>query len=218
MEAEKVKVFGLALSTCTARVLTALEEKGASYEVVNVNLQIGEHKQPTYLARNPFGQIPALEDGSLTIFESRAMARYVAKKYSSGTDLLRSGNPGEAAHVDVWLEAEAQHFNPPISTIVYHLVIVPIFGGVADEKVVEENTAKLEKVLDVYEERLSKSKYLAGDFFSLADLSHFPYTYYLMKTPKASLVTSRPHLKAWWEAVSSRPAFKKVAAGMTLGN
>ncbi|KAK1280032.1 putative glutathione S-transferase GSTF1 [Acorus gramineus] len=212
-----VKVYGMPQSIATARVLAALEEKEASYELVFVNLLIGEHKQPAHLARNPFGQLPAFEDGNLMLFESRAVARYVAKKYDSGTDLLRSGDAEEAALVDVWLDVEANHFDPPIAVISYQYVVLPIFGGVTDEKVVEENAAKLEKVLDVYEERLSKSKYLAGDFFSLADLSHFPYIHRFMLTPKATLITSRPHVNAWWEAISSRPAVKKVAAGLTLG-
>ncbi|KAK1319490.1 putative glutathione S-transferase GSTF1 [Acorus calamus] len=173
------------MSTATARVLMTLEEKEASYELVLVNIPNGEHKHPDHLARNPFGQIPAFEDGSLMLFESRAVARYVAKKYDSGTDLLRSGNAEEAALVDVWLDVEANHFNPPIYSISYQYVV-------------EENTAKLEKVLDVYEERLSKSKYLAGDFFSLADLSHFPFIRRLLTTPKATLITSRPHVNAWW--------------------
>lgn len=119
--------------------------------------------------------------------------------------------------VDVWLEVESQNFNPPISIIVYQILVRPKFGGTADEKLVEANVEKLEKVLDVYEERLSKSEYLAGDFYSLADLNHIPYTYYLLKTSKASLITSRPHVKAWWENITSRPAFNKVAEGMSLG-
>lgn len=119
--------------------------------------------------------------------------------------------------VGVWLEVESQNFNPPISAIIYQIRIRPMFGGAADEKVVEANEEKLAKVLEVYEERLSKCKYLAGDFYSLADLNHIPYTFYLMKTPKAHLIHSRPHVKAWWESLSSRPAFKKVEEGMTLG-
>jgi len=74
---------------------------------------------------------------------------------------------------------------------------------------------KVGKVLDVYEERLSKSKYLAGDFFSLADLQHLPYTHYLVNTcGKGDLISSRKHVKALWEDISSRPAWKKVAEKM----
>ncbi|XP_058084133.1 glutathione S-transferase F13-like [Magnolia sinica] len=213
-----LKLYGAAMSTCASRVMFCLNEKGVDFELVPVNLAAGEHKQPSYLAtKNPFGQIPAFEDGDLTLFESRAVSRYVATKYKEkGTDLLRFNNLKELGLVEVWLEVESQTFNPPISAIVYQISISPLFGGTTNNQVVEENAEKLAKVLDVYEERLSKSKYLAGDFFSLADLHHISYTHYLMKTPKASLITSRPHVKAWWDSISSRPAIKKVTADMNF--
>ncbi|XP_068305995.1 glutathione S-transferase F13-like [Pyrus communis] len=213
-----VKVHGLALSTCTSRVLTILHEKGIDFELLPVNLLAGEHKQPHFLAKNPFGQIPVLEDGDLTLFESRAITAYVAEKFKeNGVDLIRHNNLNEAALVKVWTEVESQSFHPAISPIVFQHIIVPMRGQTPDQAVIDANLEKLAKVLDVYEARLSSTKYLAGDFYSLADLHHLPYTYYFMKTPWASLVNESPHVKAWWEDISSRPAFKKVAEAMTLG-
>lgn len=116
--------------------------------------------------------------------------------------------------VDLWLEVESQQFSPAISPIFFQIFIVPMLGGVADQSVINANLEKLCTVLDVYEARLSKAKYLAGDFFSFADLSHVPLMHYFMATPHASVVNSRPHVKAWWEAVSSRPACKKVTSAM----
>jgi glutathione S-transferase len=118
--------------------------------------------------------------------------------------------------VKVWIEVESQNFQPAISPIVYEFFVSPLMGKTPEQAVVDANLEKLGKVLDVYESKLSSSKYLAGDFFSLADLHNFPYTYYFMKSPWASLVNDRPHVKAWWEDISSRPAFKKVAEGMTF--
>ncbi|KAB1202929.1 Glutathione S-transferase F13 [Morella rubra] len=184
-----LKLYGLPISICTSRAMVCLHEKGVDFELVPVNLFGGEHKQPPFLAKNPFAKIPVLEDGDLTLFgltaflcatESRAITSYIAEKFKeTGTDLIRHQNLNEAASVKVWLE-------------------------------------KLEKVLDVYESKLSSTKYLAGDFFSLADLHHHAYTHFLMKTPWASLINDRPHVKAWWEDISSRPATKKVAEGMTI--
>ncbi|XP_068663917.1 glutathione S-transferase F13-like [Aristolochia californica] len=213
-----LKLHGIPLSTCTSRVLACAYEKGVDVEVVPVDLRSREHKTPEFLAtKNPFGEIPVLEDGDLTLFESRAINRYIATKYEGqGTDLLREGNLKEGALVGVWLEVESQNYNPAISGLVFELVIRPMHGGSPKEEVVKTQTEKLEKVLDVYEQRLTKSKYLAGDFFSLADLHHLPYTYYLMKTPKAEVINSRPHVKAWWEDITSRPAVQKCLAGMTL--
>eukprot|EP00262_Sarcandra_glabra_P017263 TRINITY_DN584_c0_g1_i1.p1 TRINITY_DN584_c0_g1~~TRINITY_DN584_c0_g1_i1.p1 ORF type:complete len:232 (+),score=20.79 TRINITY_DN584_c0_g1_i1:52-696(+) len=212
-----LKLHGIPMSTCTARVLACLYEKETEFELVQVNLAAGEHKQPRFLAKNPFGQIPALDDGDLTLFESRAITKYVAYKYKEkGTDLLRMHSFVEAALVNVWLEVESQSYNPPISAIVYQTVILPHYGGTPNEEIIETNVEKFCKVLDVYEDRLSKCKYLAGDFFSLADLHHLSYTYYMMKTPHADLINSRPHVKKWWDDISSRPASKKVIEGMTL--
>ncbi|KAF5182237.1 Glutathione s-transferase [Thalictrum thalictroides] len=212
-----IKVLGIPMSTCTARVLTSLLEKEVDYELVPIDMGKGEHKSPDYLAKHPFGQIPVLQDDDLTLFESRAITSYVSYKYKDqGTDLLRIGNVKETALVGVWIEVESQQYNPAILPIVYQLVIVPMYGQSPDLAIVEAHVEKFNKVLDVYEARLSHHKYLAGDFFSLADLNHFPFTYYLMKTQYASLINDRPHVKAWWESVSSRPAFKKVAENMTL--
>ncbi|KAL5983819.1 hypothetical protein ACLOJK_017914 [Asimina triloba] len=216
-----LKLYGAPISSSAARVMACLHEMGVEFELVPVNVKEEEQKQPSYLAtKNPFGQIPALEDGHLTLFESRAINRYIATKYkgSDGADdLLRLDNLKEAAVVNVWMEVESHTFNQPTSAIVYQILVAPFFGKATDDELVETSTVKLEKVLDVYEERLSKTQYLAGDFYSLADLNHIPYVHYLTKTPKAHVISSRPHVNAWWERIASRPATKKVIQGMSLG-
>jgi glutathione S-transferase len=144
------------------------------------------------------------------------MSRYVVRKYKgNGTDLLKEDNLSESASVDVWLEAEAHQYHPAIAPIVYQSFISPkILGGTPDQAIIDASLEKFKKVLEVYEARLCKFKYLAGDFFSLADISHFSLTKYFMATQYGSVFESYPHVKAWWVDITSRPAFKKVAAGM----
>ncbi|KAM0825335.1 hypothetical protein ACQ4PT_069632 [Festuca glaucescens] len=108
-----VKVFGPAMSTNVARVLVFLEEVGAEYEVVDIDFKVMEHKSPEHLGRNilvlmyscflaAVRPIPAFQDGDLLLFESRAISKYVLRKYKTGeVDLLREGNLKEAAMVDV---------------------------------------------------------------------------------------------------------------------
>jgi len=158
-----------------------------------------------------------MEDGELTLFESRAIARYVLRKYSNaggGADLLREGNLEEAAMVDAWLEAEAHQYHPAVSHIVRQCVILPMIGGARDQRVVDEHAGELREVLRAYDARLGERAYLAGDFVSLADLAHFGFTHYLMRTEYAALVEERANVKAWWERLSARPAVRKVAALM----
>ncbi|MES6669710.1 glutathione S-transferase N-terminal domain-containing protein, partial [Cutibacterium acnes] len=168
-----IKVYGSPVSTCTGRVVACIEELDLEYELVPVDLTTGEHKRAPHIDRNPFGQIPALEDGKVVLFESRVITRYLARQYGKGKGghLLKEESPAEAAAVDQWIEVEAQHFNGPISTIVFQILFLPVFfGGKTDEAVVAAEVEKLGKVLDVYEARLSKTKYLAGEKYSLADL------------------------------------------------
>jgi glutathione S-transferase len=84
-----LKVHGTKGSTCTQRVLTALHEKGVPYELINIDFKIAEHKSEKYMKLQPFGKIPVLDDDGFILFESRAIARYIAKKYAGqGTPLL----------------------------------------------------------------------------------------------------------------------------------
>ena len=91
---------------------------------------------------------------------------------------------------------EAHQFDPAASKLAYELVMKPLFGMVTDKAVVEENEAKLAKVLDIYEGRLAHSKYLTCDCFTLADLHHIPTIQYLLGTEAKKLFDSRPHVSA----------------------
>ncbi|KAM0921155.1 hypothetical protein ACQ4PT_007049 [Festuca glaucescens] len=210
-----VKVFGSAAFTNVARVLVCLEEVGAEYEIVDIDFHVKEHKGPEHLTRNPFGQVPAFQDGDLMLFQSRAISRYVLSKYRTDeVNLPREGDPEESALVDVWLDVEALQYDPTMSSVFFQHRVVPAVGGTLDETIIGESVEKLRKVLDVYEARLTKHRYLAGDFVSLADLSHFPEAHYFMEMPYAAVLDSYPRVKAWLEDLFARPAVKKVVSLM----
>jgi glutathione S-transferase len=120
------------------------------------------------------------------------------------------GVVGRAA-IEQWIESESQAFNPPSLAIAFQITFAPLMGRETDMAVVEQNEAKLAKVLDVYEQRLGESQYFAGDEFTLADLVHMPNTDLLVsKTNMAALITERKNLSRWWDEVSVRPSWKKV--------
>lgn len=91
-----LKLYGSALAACTQRVLVTLKEKNVPYELINVDLTKGEHKTPAYLEKQPFGQIPYIDDDGFILFESVAICKYIATKYrSSGTPLIPDRNDFE---------------------------------------------------------------------------------------------------------------------------
>jgi glutathione S-transferase len=193
------------------------------------------------LLMQPFGQIPAFEDGDLKLFgkvyislyatadstwytssawftdfhpiaESRAITTYIAHQNADkGTDLA-CGDTKQKAIIGVAIEVEAHQFDPSASKLVWELALKPVFGLVTDKAVVEENEAKLAKVLDIYESRLAHSKYLTCDCFTLADLHHLPAVQYLLGTEAKKLFDSRPHVSAWAANITARPAWCKVLA------
>ncbi|KAF8392605.1 hypothetical protein HHK36_022951 [Tetracentron sinense] len=159
----------------------------------------------------PFGQVPVYEDGDVKLFESRAIIRSMAHAYAKkGNHELIYWEPKKQALVSNWVDVEDHHFEPPALKLISELVFKPMKGLAAEEVVVAEAEAELAKVLDVYEARLSKSKYLASDKFTIADLLHLPNLNYLMGTPAKKLLESRPCVRAWCDDILARPAWAKV--------
>ncbi|KAL2642389.1 hypothetical protein R1flu_009976 [Riccia fluitans] len=207
-----VKVYGIPLSTATRNAMATLYEKGVEFELVTVNMKEGAHKRPEHLKLNPFGKVPVYQDEDVTLFESRAINRYISTKYEGQGTPLFGKTPSEKALVEQWIEVEGQNYYPAMSPLNYQLFFKKMFSGEGpDEAIVATNVQKLNAVLDIYEARLAESKYLAGDFFSLADLSHYAQTEYFMKhSGKSDLITSRPHVASWWEDISNRSSWQKT--------
>ncbi|KAE8684678.1 Glutathione S-transferase F12 [Hibiscus syriacus] len=149
-----VKVHGPVTAACPQRVLACLLEKDVDFEIVH-----------------PFGQVPAIEDGGFRLFESTAILRYYAAKYEKRGPNLLGNSLEERAVVDQWLEVEAHNFNDLVYNLVLQLVILLRMGKQGDSALALCIQQKLDKVFDVFEQRLSGSDYLAGDSFTLTNLA-----------------------------------------------
>ncbi|CAA7391183.1 unnamed protein product [Spirodela intermedia] len=206
-----VKIYGTSRAVSPQRVMLCLLEKGVEFELDHVNLDTMEHKEPEYLAKQPFGKVPYVEDGDFKLYESRAIIRYYAAKHENSGPPLLGRTLEERAVVDQWLDVEAITYDAAVFPVVFNKVILPRLGVPGDMAAVQSGLEKLEKILDIYEQRLSTSKYLAGDKFTLADLSHVPATRRLIDDANfGDLFAKRKHLTAWWEDISGRPSWKKV--------
>jgi glutathione S-transferase len=195
-----VEVYGDFKAICTQRVLILLEELNLKYSVKKIDLMKGEQKEPEYLKLNPFGKVPAIEYGDRTLFESRSILRYIAKNNVEIEDLLGDTD------TDLWLEVESQHFNPPASKIVYEKVFKKWFDETQkpDEDVLLESVKQLEKVLDIYEERLGNHNYISGDNYTIADISHIPYINQLLRCGYKELFKSRTNVYKWVKRIIKR--------------
>jgi glutathione S-transferase len=199
-----LKIFGHPASTCTRKVVMTLNETNTPYELTTVVVAEGEHKQQPHLGRQPFGQIPALDDEGFALYESRAMCRYIDGK-AGGKLVPRDAN--ERAVMEQWISIETSNFTPHAMKLIYHHV----FKRAQDAAVLEAAGKGLEAALGVMEARLAKSPFLAGDQLTLADVCFMPYIDYAMGSPAKETFAKFPHVSSWWNKISERPAWQKTA-------
>lgn len=205
-----MRLYGHRGSICTNRVLLTFGEKAVQPELVPVDLARGEHKLPAHLARQPFGMIPVLEDGAFSLYESRAIMRYLDRALDGPA--LTPREPRALAAMEQWISVEQSYLSPPVSAIVQQKFVVPMRGGAIDADALDRARAELSHALGIIDAALARSAYLAGDAFTLADLSSAPVIAMLFVTGEDALVARQPHVAAWWERVSSRPAQAVLAA------
>lgn len=109
-----LKLYTLHNATCGRRVAAILHEKNVPYQLIEPDTSKMEHKSAEWKAKHPFGQMPFIDDDGFILFESRAIARYIATKYaSSGTELLPASTDVQGlALLDQGISIETSNFNP----------------------------------------------------------------------------------------------------------
>jgi glutathione S-transferase len=203
-----MKLYGFPMSPNTQRARFALEEVGVGYTFELVDLMAGAQREPAYLAINPAGRVPCLvDDDGFSLFESNAILVYLAAahpdKHLDGT------TPRERAEVARWMFLGCAHLGPPVQQIFAHTMRLPPEKRLP--QVVETARADLDRSLKVLEQRLAKVPYLAGDAFSIADISVTPI---LSAAPMLGIdLSAFPSVGAWLGRVRARPAWGR-ATGM----
>src|ERR1700741_2501528 len=109
--------------TRSIRARWTLQELGADFESIRVNLLAGEHRHPEFLQINPAGKIPVLVDGELVLTESVAIVLYLAEKYSDRG--LLPADLNERAQVNRWLLFAATELEQPLWRIARHTTLYP---------------------------------------------------------------------------------------------
>ena len=185
------------------RVRWALEETGIPYRVTLVGDGGGAMPRSDYRRIQPFGQIPAIEDGDLTLFESGACVQYVAEKAGK----LLGSNPTERAHVMQWMFAALNSIEPAVQ----ELAALDLFyagQGWATERrpmVVDRVRGRLAELAG----RLDGTEHLVGAF-SAADVLMVSVLRLLRHT---ELVAEQPVLAAYQRRCEARPAFQRALDG-----
>ena len=206
----KAVIYGPAYSTFARTVRLALEEKGADYDIVEVDILTGAHQTPEHLARHPFGKVPAFEHDGFALYETDAIARYVNQAFD-GPDL----EPGDArarARMNQAMGVIGGYGYPAmIGAIFIQRAVMPLLGNEADEAAIEDALPRARTTIAALESLNGGQSYLVGDSLSLADLALVPVYDYLSQTPEGEkLLDEAPSLRAWWARIKDRPSVVKT--------
>ncbi len=188
------------------RVRWALEEAGLPYKVRTLALG-PDQKSPAHLARQPFGQAPAIEDGDLVLFESGAIALHVAE----GSEALLPRDPSGRARAVGWLFAALNTVEYPVQ----ELAVIDLFhagAAWAGERRPQVETVLRER-LAMLQAALGGREYLEGRF-TVGDLMMADVLRILRHT---DILDAFPALKAYRERCEARPAFRRALQAQLEG-
>lgn len=191
-----IKLYNFPKSGHAHRIELMLSLLNLPTELVFVDLAKGAHKQPGFLALNPFGQVPVIDDNGTVVADSNAILVYLAKKYDNGTWLPEE--PAAAARVQRWLSVAAGPlaFGPAAARL------VTVFGASFNTDEVITRAHTLLKVIDA---ELANTPFLAGSTPTIADIANYSY---IAHAPEGN-VSLEPYanVRGWLARIEALPRF-----------
>jgi glutathione S-transferase len=183
------------------KVHVALLELGLECELISVDLTKGEQRRPEFLALNPFGAVPVLADGELTVWDSHAILTYLGDKAGK----LWPASAAGRAKASQWLFFLSGHISPAVTDLAFNRIAAKLLGLTPDQDAIARGEKALPPIIGVLEGHLVKSKWMLGDDFSLVDCAYGPVLNALEKA--RFTFADFPHVQAYLDAFRSRPSW-----------
>lgn len=202
--ADKLILHGMSSPNVT-KVVLMLEECGLDYELRHVAVFKQQQFTPEFLALNPLGKVPVLEDPRLgqPLAESGAILLYLGEREGK---FLPTQQPARA-EVMQWVMVQMANIGPMFGQLNhFRLVLAPGSEPYAEGRY----AAQAERLYRLLDDRLAMRDWLAGGAYSIADMATWPWANYLEGhgfDPQA-----HPHLVAWRERIGARPAVRRALA------
>ncbi|WP_433929240.1 glutathione S-transferase family protein [Sorangium cellulosum] len=195
--ASPIRLYRHPLSGHSHRVELFLSLLRLPFELIDVDLRNGAQRTPEFLRKNPFGQVPVIEDGDVTLADSNAILVYLALRYDASGRWL-PGDPVAAAHVQRWLSVAAGRLFAGPGTA----RLANVFGLKVDREQAKGIAVQLLTVLD---QHLATQPFLAGDAPTIADVAIYTYTAH---APEGGVsLDPHAHVRAWLARVEDLPGF-----------
>jgi glutathione S-transferase len=201
-----MELYDWANSYNSRKILAVAFETDQSVKCHAINMQTGENKSPEYLAKNPNGKVPLLADGNFNLWESNAIACYIASK--DPTRRLLPSDPQQRAHVDQWLFWQTAHLSPAIGKIGFERIWKKRLGqGDADESIIQAAMPEVNRFVGVLDQWLATHEFVAGNL-SVADFCLAAA--FSMRNEIQLEMNKWPNVTAWLARIESRPSWQSA--------
>jgi glutathione S-transferase len=205
-----LKVWGRKTSSNVQKVMWAIGELGLPHERVDIGGPFGGNREPAYLAMNPNGLVPTIEDGDLILWESNSIVRYLAGLHGKGT--LEPADAKTRALASQWMDWQLTVAGPAIGPAFWGLIRTP--PEKRDAAAIAASQAKTIEAMKMLDAALGKHAYLAGAAFSYGDIpvGIMAYRYWQLVPERPAT----PNLSRWYGEIAKRPAFRDHVAAVKL--
>jgi glutathione S-transferase len=200
----ELEIIGGAQSNFVWAVRIGAEEKGVAY----VHRAVPPHEAPV-ADIHPFGLIPVMRHGEVTLAESRAIAGYIDDSFA-GPDLFPR-DVRARAETEQWVSLINNVMQPRLRRYAFAYFFPQAADGKPDPAEIAAALPGMTRSLQVLEERLAGRQTLANGAFTYADACLLPLLYYLKQLPESGQVLAgSPGLLAYFDRLSQRPSFQRT--------
>ncbi len=186
------------------KVLWCCEELGLAYQRIDAGRHFGVVDTPEFLALNPNGLVPTIDDGGFVVWESNAIVRYLAAKHAAGT--LWPIDAVARANADRWMDWASSTLWP---------TMVPLFRAFfrtpedrRDPAAIEASRLETLEVLRILDAQLARTAYVGGEAFTMGDIAVGCAAWRWMAFPIER--PALPHLARWFASLAGRAPYRKV--------
>ena len=205
-----MKIWGRTTSSNVQKVMWGIGEMGIACERIDVGGSFGKNREPAYLAMNPNGLVPTLEeDDGFLLWESNSIVRYLAAKHKSS---LEPADLKTRAQAQKWMDWQLTVMAPAIGPLFMGMVRTP--AAERNMKAIDDSKAKTADAARMLDDQLAKTQFLAGDAFSYGDI---PVG--IMVWRFRELAPERQgfkNLDRWYAAIAARPGFQQHVKAIPL--
>ena len=200
-----MKMYSSAASPNCWKILSLADELALTIETIPIDLFNGEAKSAAFLAKNPNGRVPVLEDDGFFLWESNAILGYLASTQASP---LLPAKPRERAEIDRWLYWESCNLSPAVWKVEFEKIIKPLLKLTPDAAAMATGTADFAAAAKVLDEALVGKDYVAGNL-SIADFAIQPFISLAVRDCALDISPYR-NLSAWNERMNMRESVKRT--------